>query len=67
MIRIIFIVVVVYFVSRILRMLFDPMFEKQSTSNRQGEEKKINKNNTNMPKTPHKSEIGEYIDYEEVK
>lgn len=62
LIRYIFYAVVFYFVMKILRNLFDPMFEKKENSTM--------RDNTNFsPKTENtpKPKVGEYIDFEEIK
>lgn len=58
MIRFIFGIALAYFVLRIVRLLIDPIFERPATKTPQ------------TPKSPphtDKPNLGEYVDYEEVK
>ena len=58
LLRYIFYIFVFYIVMKILRMFFDPLFEKKENTS--------TNNNVNTPK-PQKPVVGEYIDYEEIK
>lgn len=60
MIRFIFYTFVFYVVIKILRMFLDPFFEKRNVTPQ-------TKVKNNVPPTPAKPIVGEYIEYEEIK
>ncbi len=60
MIRFIFYTFVFYIVIKILRMFLDPFFEKGNVNPQ-------TKVKNNVPPTPAKAIVGEYIEYEEIK